>query len=931
MPSWGFFTRKAKTSSSPKHSNHHHFGKKSDKNGGVSPHTPHVSTMSSVGEIVSSVSAANAATNVESRNSSSSNSGRSSDDMNSPSGEMSTAATTPSKSKLTVKKCICCGTKLQVPEGVPYFKCSICDTFHDLKDIPPPPSASSLTILSIKAVEGAIQSDYERNDGDDRSERQQQQQSFPHLETLLTKATSSIYSLNASFRAGLDRLSYSKPDLDFHSIEAFYSFLMSLDDEGPMKTFVTSLISLLKRPRYTLDSPDSIYFLLTILENPLLYNYSLFKASKKKSDTTKKHSDLNSGLLELLERTIGLLAHCPQKSRHYLLNWFTRYPLERFEPKVDLLNAYIAHRLTIHYDRNNPRRKTQSSRSGHSRTTSAPPQSSSQAASSSSHGHSHSFNQNTSSLFTHSQHHQNRYTKKRSSPGRNQIRNEMYGDDWKIAGFVRVLAILFNANTVARNKIPISSFYNSMVDFADVASDFDDWQKWGVPTSTLTTLSQHGTHHRSHSNSGAGGKQVTLHHGFSGDYPGAANRQKVAFCQYPFVLSMGSKTQILEYDARRQMEYKAQEAFFGSLDSKCVASPFLYIKVRRESILQDSFEAFEQNEKDLKKSLRIQFVDEPGVDAGGLRKEWFLLLIRELFNPVSGIFVEEEDSHYYWFEPTGEKHPLKYYKLAGVAIGLALYNSTILDINFPPVMFKKLLGCPYTLEDFTVFRPSYGRSLQQILDYDGEEDFEEVFGLNYCVTIKDRHGRVIEEPLIVNGENIMVTKANRQDYVRRVMTYFLDTSVRRQFEPFKQGFYNVVGGNALTLFRPEEIELLLRGSPEPIDVDALMSVTKYQNWGPKGYDSSTDTVVKWFWQYFRNLSPQEQRKLLMFVTGSDRIPATGIANMSFRISNVGNDTERFPTSHTCFNQLCLYSYSSKAKLEQKMNTAMYESQGFGIK
>lgn len=39
---------------------------------------------------------------------------------------------------------------------------------------------------------------------------------------------------------------------------------------------------------------------------------------------------------------------------------------------------------------------------------------------------------------------------------------------------------------------------------------------------------------------------------------------------------------------------------------------------------------------DLKKSLRIEFVGEDGVDAGGLRKEWFLLLVRQLFDPQYG-------------------------------------------------------------------------------------------------------------------------------------------------------------------------------------------------------------------------------------------------------------------------------------------------------
>jgi E3 ubiquitin-protein ligase HECTD2 len=39
---------------------------------------------------------------------------------------------------------------------------------------------------------------------------------------------------------------------------------------------------------------------------------------------------------------------------------------------------------------------------------------------------------------------------------------------------------------------------------------------------------------------------------------------------------------------------------------------------------------------DFKKKLRIEFIGEMGVDAGGLTKEWFLLLVRELFNPDYG-------------------------------------------------------------------------------------------------------------------------------------------------------------------------------------------------------------------------------------------------------------------------------------------------------
>jgi hypothetical protein len=39
---------------------------------------------------------------------------------------------------------------------------------------------------------------------------------------------------------------------------------------------------------------------------------------------------------------------------------------------------------------------------------------------------------------------------------------------------------------------------------------------------------------------------------------------------------------------------------------------------------------------DIKKGLKIEFIGEEGVDAGGLRKEWFLLLIREVFDEAHG-------------------------------------------------------------------------------------------------------------------------------------------------------------------------------------------------------------------------------------------------------------------------------------------------------
>lgn len=43
--------------------------------------------------------------------------------------------------------------------------------------------------------------------------------------------------------------------------------------------------------------------------------------------------------------------------------------------------------------------------------------------------------------------------------------------------------------------------------------------------------------------------------------------------------------------------------------------------------------------RDLKKKVRVTFTGEPGVDMGGLTKEWFLLLIKKIFQPEYGSYM----------------------------------------------------------------------------------------------------------------------------------------------------------------------------------------------------------------------------------------------------------------------------------------------------
>ena len=42
--------------------------------------------------------------------------------------------------------------------------------------------------------------------------------------------------------------------------------------------------------------------------------------------------------------------------------------------------------------------------------------------------------------------------------------------------------------------------------------------------------------------------------------------------------------------------------------------------------------------------FQVSFIGEPGLDMGGLTKEWFQLLIRKIFEPDYGMFVYHDHS-----------------------------------------------------------------------------------------------------------------------------------------------------------------------------------------------------------------------------------------------------------------------------------------------
>ena len=399
------------------------------------------------------------------------------------------------------------------------------------------------------------------------------------------------------------------------------------------------------------------------------------------------------------------------------------------------------------------------------------------------------------------------------------------------------------------------------------------------------------------------------------------NRQ-LSFCQYPFLLSAQLKSEVLQIDATVSMKEQMESAIISSVLRGEGVAPFLVLVIRRDYLIQDALAQVQSKPSEqLKKPLKVKFVGEEGIDAGGVRKEFFQLVVRGILDPNYGMFSYREKERLFWFNLSANDMTAEF-QLVGTILGLAIYNSVILDLPMPFLVYKQLSGKAVGMEDLRDFDIQTFNNLTSLLEYAGD-DVEDVYCLDFSVSY-DYFGSDVVVDLMEDGRNIAVTQENKQQYVKLYVHWLLQGSIQKQLDSFARGF-RAVGGPTLTIFRPEELELLVCGS-ENVDIDELQNSTIY-----KGGYSAQHKVIKWFWELVRTWDVVMQKKLLTFATGSDRVPIKGLSSLQFVVQCNSQDSSRLPTASTCFNTLLLPAYPSKAILKEKLEIAVENNTSFGLK
>ncbi|KAH8864536.1 NEDD4-like E3 ubiquitin-protein ligase WWP1 [Schistosoma japonicum] len=387
--------------------------------------------------------------------------------------------------------------------------------------------------------------------------------------------------------------------------------------------------------------------------------------------------------------------------------------------------------------------------------------------------------------------------------------------------------------------------------------------------------------------------------------------------------SLGSMGVPLQYERN----FRSKVNYFRACCTNAMLGGQTKLLISRDNLLEDSFQLVSQmSSSSLRRRLSITFLHEEGLDYGGVAREWFYRLSREILNPMFGLFEYTGTDYALQVNPASHVNPnhMTYFRFVGRFIGMALFHGRCIDGGLTLAFYKQILKRKLTLEDLGHTDHSYYQSLIYIRDNPVDECDLDL----YFVGTYDLLGEMHEDELIEGGKDIKVTDENKFDYIRLMVDWRFNRGVTKQTEEIHKGIFEVLNPEWLELFDEREFELLLSGMPE-IDVDDWEKNTVYLK-----YTRSSKQII-WFWKLVRKLDNEHRARLLQFVTGTCHLPLGGFSELIgsggrqlFCIERTG-DEHWLPRSHTCFNRLDLPPYSSYDQLYEKLQMAIEETKGFG--
>jgi hypothetical protein len=227
----------------------------------------------------------------------------------------------------------------------------------------------------------------------------------------------------------------------------------------------------------------------------------------------------------------------------------------------------------------------------------------------------------------------------------------------------------------------------------------------------------------------------------------------------------------------------------------------------------------------------VEFAGELGEDVGGLTKELFTLTIRQLMQETPA-FALSSSGQVYWFtgrdaavvagtaeaeseERTATASLISWEYMLGLVQSLAIYHGIHIDMPLPTAVYKLLKGRELTLSDLAAADRDLAHGLRLLLQYpEGSASIEDAFGVTFVASsnplldaphASSTTAPTAVAPLVPRGEEKLVTRGNRQDFVNAFVRHSLYGCCAHQVDLYVAGVKRLVGDDLWSLCSHEEV------------------------------------------------------------------------------------------------------------------------------
>ena len=341
--------------------------------------------------------------------------------------------------------------------------------------------------------------------------------------------------------------------------------------------------------------------------------------------------------------------------------------------------------------------------------------------------------------------------------------------------------------------------------------------------------------------------------------------------------------------------------------------------------------------------LEFEYTNEIGNGLGPTLE--FFSLIFDIFKNNSSLWYKTTDKSFYPnFLGNDNKEILEIFKLMGFILARALYDDRLFDFQISSVFWDLILDRPLTINSIKKIDNDLGKTMNNLNELimkkkefiANNKDNINNIDLNEKILLNNSKLNELDIyfvfpgnnfPLKENGENILLDMYNIEEYVYLIYDKLFVSGVNNIVKNFKEGFNKTFNLNYIKLFTSNELENLICSSLEKKwEENEIFDNIKAEH----GITKKSE-ILKYLIKFMTNLNKEEQKKFLLFTTGTSRLPVGGFKNLNPKFTVVKRSTEKgespdnfLPTVMTCQNYLKIPEYSCFEVLCNKLTYAMNE-------